>query len=171
MTAVQRQAEDIIQHVDSGTAGGQYLTFMLAGEEYGVEILRVQEIKGWESATPIPNTPDHVLGVLNLRGAVVPIIDLRKRFGLEAGDPTEHTRIIVSNCGSQTYGIVVDAVNEVIRLEASKVEPPPKGVVGIDSTYIQGLVKMEERIMILLDSEGIISQGDQAAIASSSPDQ
>lgn len=175
-TAVANPAENAA--ISAANADGtstdapeQVVSFRLANEEYGLDIMGVQEIILMGKITTIPEVPEYVCGLINLRGKIIPIIDLRKRFGLEAGDPTEHTRIIVFNCGSQTYGIVVDAVNEVIRLEASKVEPPPKGVVGIDSTYIQGLVKMEERIMILLDSEGIISQGDQAAIASSSPDQ
>ena len=84
MTATEAIADQAQVNGDAGDAAGQYLTFLLAGEEYGLEILRVQEIKGWDSATPIPNTPDHVLGVLNLRGAVVPIIDLRKRFNLDS---------------------------------------------------------------------------------------
>lgn len=149
----------------------QIVSFRLAREEYGLDIMGVQEIILLGEITEIPEVPAYVRGLINLRGKIIPIVDLRKRFGLEAGDPTEHTRIIVFNSGGDTFGIVVDAVNEVLRLEPDKIEPPPKGVVGINSAYIKGLVKMEERIMILLDSERIMSSSDQATISNASSDQ
>lgn len=149
----------------------QIVSFRLADEEYGLDIMGVQEIILMGEITEIPEVPDYVRGLINLRGKVIPIVDLRKRFGLAAGESTEHTRIIVFNSGGNTFGIVVDAVNEVLRLEAEQIVPPPKGVIGIDSTYIKGLVKMDARIMILLDAEGIMSITDQAAISTANSEQ
>jgi purine-binding chemotaxis protein CheW len=129
MTAAQQQTEEIASIGSVSDGAGQYLTFMLAGEEYGIEILKVQEIKGWDSATPIPNTPEYVLGVLNLRGAVVPIIDLRKRFQLESIAYGATTVVIVvkmqQDDQERTVGLVVDAVADVYRLEASEIQPAP----------------------------------------------
>src|SRR6202047_2549523 len=117
--------------VDKSAAGTseQYLTFMLAGEEYGVDILRVQEIKGWDKVTRIPHAPEHVLGVINLRGAVVPILDLRRRFGLSASDQLRAPVIIVLNTttarGDVTSGLVVDAVCDVCEIAADSIQPAP----------------------------------------------
>jgi len=108
----------------------QYLTFMLAGEEYGVDILRVQEIKGWDKVTRIPHSPDYVLGVINLRGAVVPIVDLRRRFGLETIEFGPTTVIIVMRVAGarneRTVGVVVDAVSEVLHVPAHTLRPAPE---------------------------------------------
>ncbi len=179
MTAVQRQAEDIIQHVDSGTAGGQYLTFMLAGEEYGVEILRVQEIKGWESATPIPNTPEHILGVLNLRGAVVPIIDLRMSFALDSIEYNATTVVIVVKMlhddQERTVGLVVDAVADVYRLENSEIQPPPDMGGSIETKFVRGLATIDEKMVILLEIDQLIDfsvvENASDATTDQSPDQ
>src|ERR1700732_1218106 len=113
----------------AGESSEQYLTFLLAGEEYGVDILRVQEIKGWDKVTRIPHTPDYVLGVINLRGAVVPILDLRRRFGLEtiAFGPTTVVIVVrvMSGRDERTVGVVVDAVSEVYNVDAAGTKPPP----------------------------------------------
>lgn len=141
-------------------SGGQYLTFMLAGEEYGVEILRVQEIKGWDTATPIPNTPEHVLGVLNLRGEIVPVVDLRKRFKLPSVPYTSTTVVIVvkmNNDGvERTVGLVVDAVADVYRLENNEVQVPPEMGNGIDTEYLNGLATVKDKMVILLDIDRLI---------------
>jgi purine-binding chemotaxis protein CheW len=143
----------------------QYLTFMLAGEEYGVDILRVQEIKGWDKVTRIPHTPDYVLGVINLRGAVVPILDLRRRFGLEtiAFGPT--TVVIVMRVmrgrDERTVGVVVDAVSEVYNLDAADSKPPPDVCGSIDTIFVKALATMEEKMLILLDIDRLI--GDSIA--------
>ena len=155
MTAVQKQVEEITAQTDAGDAAGQYLTFLLAGEEYGVEILRVQEIKGWDSATPIPNTPDHVLGVLNLRGAVVPIIDLRKRFDLESIPYGPTTVVIVvkmiKDDQERTVGLVVDAVSEVYKLETGEIQPAPDMGGTIHTEFVRGLATVEDKMLILLE--------------------
>ncbi|MEM7762597.1 MAG: chemotaxis protein CheW [Pseudomonadota bacterium] len=142
-------------------AGNQYLTFLLAGEEYGVEILRVQEIKGWESATPIPNTPSYVLGVLNLRGAVVPIIDLRKRFDMESVDYGPTTVIIVVKIRAdeteRTVGLVVDGVADVYRLEDETIQPPPNMGNDMKTESIRGLATVEEKMVILLEVDSLMN--------------
>lgn len=161
MTVVQKQAEGDT-HAD-GTSG-QYLTFMLAGEEYGVEILKVQEIKGWDTATPIPNTPDHMLGVLNLRGAVVPIFDLRKRFELDSIPYGETTVVIVVKMQNEdqerTVGLVVDAVSDVYRLESSEIQAAPDMGGAIQTEFVRGLATIEEKMVILLEIDRLIQFDD-----------
>ena len=138
----------------------QYLTFRLAAEEYGVDILRVQEIKGWDKVTRIPHTPDFVLGVINLRGSVVPILDLRRRFGLpptEFGPTTVVIVVRVSHAqGERTVGMVVDAVSEVYNIAAQDTKPPP-GVCGsVDVIFVKGLATLQNKMLILLDIDRLI---------------
>lgn len=176
MSAVQKQVEDIISQGDASGAGGQYLTFMLAGEEYGVEILKVQEIKGWDKATPIPNTPDHILGVLNLRGAVVPIIDLRMRFGLDSIPYGPTTVVIVvkmqHNNQDRTVGLVVDAVADVYRLDSADIQPPPEMGGTINTAFVRGLTTVDDKMVILLEIDYLIDFGDvQAADANESDEE
>jgi purine-binding chemotaxis protein CheW len=138
----------------------QYLTFMLAGEEYGVDILRVQEIKGWDKVTRIPHTPDYVLGVINLRGAVVPILDLRRRFGLEsiAFGPTTVVIVmrVVSGPDERTVGVVVDAVSEVYNVDAADTKPPPDVCGSVDTVFVKALATIEDKMLILLDIDRLI---------------
>ncbi|HWX81860.1 MAG TPA: chemotaxis protein CheW [Steroidobacteraceae bacterium] len=138
----------------------QYLTFMLAGEEYGVDILRVQEIKGWDKVTRIPHTPDYVLGVINLRGAVVPILDLRRRFGLETIVFGPTTVVIVvrvmSGLTERTVGMVVDAVSEVYNVDAADTKPPPDVCGSVDTVFVKALATVEEKMLILLDIDRLI---------------
>ncbi len=161
MTALQKQVDEITSATDEGDAAGQYLTFLLAGEEYGVEILRVQEIKGWDSATPIPNTPEHVLGVLNLRGAIVPIFDLRKCFNLECipYGPTTVVIVvkIVSKNQDHTVGLVVDAVSEVYKLEAGQIQPAPDMGGSIRTEFVRGLATVEDKMLILMEIDEFIN--------------
>lgn len=144
-------------------ADNQYLTFMLSGEEYGVDILTVQELRGWENATPIPNTPSFVLGVINLRGVVVPIVDLRDRFGLECKEygPTTVVIIVKVDAGEKerVMGIVVDAVSEVYDINPSEMQPPPdmEGAISID--FVTGLATMDDKMVILLDINKLINEG------------
>jgi len=160
MTAVREQVDNISSPAVEGNAAGQYLTFLLAGEEYGLEILRVQEIKGWNSATPIPNTPEHVLGVLNLRGAVVPIIDLRKRFDLASIPYGPMTVVIVvrmvNDDQERTVGLVVDAVSEVYKLEASEIQPAPEMGGDISTEFVRGLATVEDKMLILLELDELV---------------
>lgn len=142
----------------------QVVSFRLANEEYGLDIMAVQEIILMGEITAIPEVPDYVRGLINLRGKVIPIIDLRRRFGLGGGETTEHTRIVVVNAAGATFGVVVDAVNEVLRIEAGQIELPPRGIVGLEQAYIKGLVKMNDKIMILLNMECVLSQVEHASL-------
>ncbi len=167
MTAAQRIEDNVTQSGDADEAGGQYLTFILAGEEYGVEILKVQEIKGWDTVTPIPNTPEHVLGVLNLRGAVVPIIDLRKRFSLDSIEYGPTTVVIVvkmmDSDQERTVGLVVDAVADVYRLESSEIQPAPEMGGTIHTDFVRGLATVAEKMVILLEIDSLIDFSDTVA--------
>ncbi len=140
----------------------QYLTFALAGEEYGVDILRVQEVKGWTPVTRLPRLPPFVSGVLNLRGSIVPIIDMRARFGLERTEPGPTTVVIVINVGElaeqQAAGIVVDAVSDVVDVENAEVKPPPRFGTTLDASYIRGLAEVGEKMVMLLDADRLLSQ-------------
>lgn len=148
------------------SAGGQYLTFMLAGEEYGVEILKVQEIKGWNTVTPIPNTPEHMLGVLNLRGSIVPIIDMRSRFNLEEIPYGPTTVVIVvkiedsKQAQARTVGVVVDAVADVYRLEKKDIQEAPQMGYAINTEFVRGLATVESKMVILLDINKLIDFDD-----------
>jgi purine-binding chemotaxis protein CheW len=145
----------------------QYLTFMLAGEEYGVDILRVQEIKGWDKVTRIPHTPDFVLGVINLRGSVVPILDLRRRFGLGAIDFGPTTVVIVVKVAleqdERTVGMVVDAVSEVYDVNVGDTKPPPDVCGGVETIFVQALATMDDKMLILLDIDKLIGNSIDAA--------
>jgi purine-binding chemotaxis protein CheW len=141
-------------------AGEQYLTFMLAGEEYGVDILRVQEIKGWDKVTRIPHTAKFVLGVINLRGAVVPILDLRCRFGLGSSDFGPTTVVIVvravTKSGERTVGMVVDAVSEVYNVDMAASKPPPDVCANADTVFVKALATVGGKMLILLDIDRLI---------------
>ena len=145
------------------TSENQYLTFMLSGEEYGVDILTVQELRGWEDTTPIPNTPSFVLGVINLRGVVVPIVDLRDRFGLERMEYGPTTVVIIVKVEAagkeRVLGIVVDAVSEVYDINKDDMQPPPdmEGSISID--FVTGLATMEDKMVILLDINKLVNEG------------
>lgn len=133
----------------------QYLTFMLAGEEYGVDILSVQEIKGWDSVTPMPNTPEYILGIINLRGTIVPIMDLRKRFKLEAMEfgPTTVVIVVKVEVKDQlrTMGMVVDAVSEVYNVSNRELSPPPDFGCVVDMDFVKSLASIDKKMIILLD--------------------
>jgi purine-binding chemotaxis protein CheW len=138
----------------------QFLTFILAGEEYGVDILRVQEIRGWEDATEIPNTPEYVKGVVNLRGTIVPIIDLRFRFELEQVEYSKTTVVIVmkiygSSC-ERTMGFVVDAVSDVYNVDHEQQKPTPDFGCVVSTEFIKGLATVNEKMIILLDIDHVV---------------
>ncbi len=157
---VQTVANNMIGIADSGGATDQYLTFMLGDEEFGVDILRVQEIKGWEQATAIPNTPEYIRGVMNLRGTVVPIVDLRRRFDLDSADYTATTVVIVlrveGDMADRTMGFVVDAVSEVYNVSPENLQPPPDFGTRVNTQFIRGLAVVEEKMVILLDFDRLI---------------
>jgi purine-binding chemotaxis protein CheW len=140
---------------------GKYLTFTLASEEYGIGILKIREIIGMMPITTVPQTPGFVKGVINLRGKVIPVIDLRLRFGMDAIDYTERTCIIVveieGSAGTVQIGIVVDAVSEVLNVNAEDVEETPTFGAKLNTDYILGMAKMEGGVKILLDIDKVLS--------------
>jgi len=142
----------------------QLVTFRLGKEEFSMDILKVQEIIRHMDLTRVPRTPDFVDGVINLRGRVIPVLDLRKRFGLPADERTNDTRIIVVDVDNRTVGLKVDAVSEVLRLPADTVEPPPSLVTGIESDYIKGVGKLDGRLIILLDVAKILTRTEKDAL-------
>ena len=143
------------------TAAGQYLTFILAGAEYGVDILRVQEIKGWDTATEIPNTPEYIRGVINLRGTIVPIVDLRKRFHMEAvayGNTTVVVVLKVKGAGGEqrTMGFVVDAVSDVYNVTVDQINAAPDFGSSVNTEFVKGLATVEDKMVILLDIDQLV---------------
>ncbi len=146
---------------------GKYLTFMLDNEEYGISILKIKEIIGMMPITTVPQTPAFVKGVINLRGKVIPIVDLRARFGMDTIDYTERTCIIVVEiegpAGMMMIGIVVDAVSEVLNIKAENIEDTPTFGTKLDTDYILGMAKMEGGVKILLDIDRVLT-GDEIAV-------
>ncbi len=143
----------------------QLVTFSIGEEEFGVDILKVQEIIRTMEITKVPRAQDFVEGVINLRGKVIPIIDLRRRFGFTSKEHDKHTRIIVIEINNMIVGFVVDSVSEVLRIPAATVEPPPPVVAGVESEYISGVGKLEDRLLILLDLDKLLSGEDMEALA------
>lgn len=144
----------------AGVGENQYLTFILAGEEYGVDILRVQEIRGWSKVTPIPNTPDYIKGVINLRGTIVPIVDLRSRFALPACEYGPTTVVIVLRvCGQdrqRIMGVIVDAVSDVYDVRAEDLKPAPE-LEGLQSSALLGLATVDKKMVIVLDVDRLLN--------------
>lgn len=142
------------------SALSQFLTFLCAGEEYGVPILCVQEIKGWESVTRVPYTPDYLLGVMNLRGVIVPVIDLRTRFGLAKAAPGASSVVIVVRVhtahGEKTAGVVADAVSEVYSVAGDQIRATPDLGAPIERACVLGLVGVEEKMVMLLDIDKLV---------------
>ena len=152
--------EESVIGLEAGDDTNQFLTFMLAGEEYGVDILRVQEIKGWESSTEIPNTPEYIQGVMNLRGTIVPIVDLRCRFELEKVEYSNTTVVIVlktqSGESEKTIGFVVDAVSDVYNVTDEQLKPSPDFGNAVSTEFVRGLATVDEKMLILLDIDHLI---------------
>jgi purine-binding chemotaxis protein CheW len=136
----------------------QYLTFNLADEYYGVDILKVQEIKGYTTVTRIPNTPNYLKGVLNLRGTIVPIVDLRMKFGMGTTDPTPFTVMVVVNVRNRIMGFMVDAVSDVLDLNAKNIQPPPELGSAVDITFVAGIGNSNDRLVTLLDIDRVLTE-------------
>lgn len=153
----------------SDEMASQYLSFSLANEEYGVDILRVQEIKGWTPVTQIPNAPPFLKGVLNLRGTIVPIVDLRMRFNLEAVEYTPTTVVIVlslvTDGRERTFGVVVDAVSDVLNISPADIRPKPDFGTVVDADFISGLATVDEHMVMLLDIDRLLRVDEITAIA------
>ncbi len=157
MTSMKEQesaASDIIQMV----------SFVIEGEEFGVDILKVQEIIRLVEITRVPNAPSFVEGVINLRGRIIPVIDLRERFSFDPQEADKDTRIIVVELDEKIVGFMVDAVREVIRVDRHVIEPPPDLAIGIDAHYITGVAKLDDRLLIILDLDEVLSADETAAL-------
>ena len=148
--------------VSEGAKGAsrQYLSFFLGGQEYATDILRVQEIKGWDTVTRVPYSPGYILGVINLRGAIVPVLDPRVRFGLESAPFNSATVVIVVRVagarGERIVGLVVDAVSDVYSFSTEDIQPPPEAVGSVDQMFVLGLAKLDDRLVIILDIERLV---------------
>lgn len=142
------------------------VSFRLGSEEYGVDIGQVQEIIRLVAITHVPRAPRFMEGVINLRGQLIPIIDLRTRFGMRRTDSTKQTRIIVTEIGSKKVGIVVDSVSEVLDIPVENVEDAPEMIAGVGTEYIQGVGKMNDRLIIMLDLTMVISENEKSQLAS-----
>jgi len=142
----------------------EYLTFTLGQEEYGVDILKVQEIRGYEAVTKIANAPDFIKGVANLRGTIVPIVDMRIKFNLGEPEYNAFTVVIILNVAGRVVGMVVDSVSDVIELKADQIRPAPDFSSSFDTRYITGLGTVDERMLILVDIERLMSAAGMALI-------
>jgi len=142
----------------------QVVVFSVAGELYGLDISRVQGIIKMPEVTRVPRAAEFVEGVINLRGEIVPIIDLRKRFGLGQQEDSVDTRIINVEMGDHLVGLIVDAVEEVLNIPSDVIEPPPDLVTTVDSAYLRGIAKLEDRLVILLDLDRVLSTAEQQAL-------
>lgn len=144
----------------SGPDRAQFLTFALGDEEYAADILRVQEIRGWSPATPIPNTPSWILGIINLRGSIIPVVDLRERFGLSVPTHGPSTVVIVLRAfddgRERIVGIVVDSVSDVCTVDTAAVQAPPDFGAAVDTRFVRGLVEVSERMLILLEIDELL---------------
>jgi purine-binding chemotaxis protein CheW len=147
-----------------GSASQEFLTFRLGREEYGIEILKVQEIRGWEQPTVIANAPEFIKGVINLRGNIVPIVDMRIKFNLGEANYDQFTVVIILNIAGRVVGMVVDAVSDVIQLAGERIRPAPDFSASFDTKYITGLGTVDDRMLILVDIEKLMSGGDMALI-------
>jgi purine-binding chemotaxis protein CheW len=148
------------------TRGGKYLTFFLAGQEYGLEVLKVQEIIGMTLITPVPRTPEYIRGVINLRGKVIPVIDLRSKLGLASAEQTSETCIIVVEANRLRTGMVVDKVSVVAEISELEIEDVPALVVGAQTEYILGIGKFKGRVQLLVDIDRALADADPAGLAS-----
>jgi purine-binding chemotaxis protein CheW len=165
---METHARTEMNGIEQNSTTNKYLTFVLATEEYAVDILRVQEIKGWSKVTPIPNTPDYIRGVINLRGTIVPIIDLRLRFSLERLDYGQMTVVVVvkvvSGSRERIMGIVVDAVSDVYDVAENEIKPPPDFGSVISMEFIRGLATVNEKMVIILDIDRLLNSGELAIV-------
>jgi purine-binding chemotaxis protein CheW len=149
---------------DAGTAARprEYLTFRLGEEEYGIDILKVQEIRGYEQPTRIANAPSFIKGVVNLRGVIVPIVDLRLKFNLGSAEYNDFTVVIILNLGARVVGIVVDSVSDVMELAPEQIRPAPEVGASVEADFITGLGTLNDRMLILIEIERLMSAADMA---------
>ena len=172
MSTTTQEAPAQGQAVSAGSQTGlaatadsmQLISFMLGEETYGIEITKIREIIRMGQITQVPETPPYIKGLINLRSTVIPVIDLRARFGLAEGEQTDESRIMVLNVGSRMIGIVVDAVSEVLRVSGEQISEAPPTVASQGNEYMTGLVRLEEHLLILLDADKLFGEEEKAAL-------
>jgi purine-binding chemotaxis protein CheW len=146
----------------------EFLTFRLGAESFGIDILKVQEIRGWDEPTAIPNSPAFIKGVINLRGVIVPVLDLRMKFNLPQADYDRFTVVIILNVASRVIGIVVDAVSDVLSLDKEAIRKTPEfASAAFDTRFITGLATLDEQMLVLLDIEKLMTASDMALVDAS----
>ncbi len=150
------------RQIDEGGLAQEYLTFTLGPEEYAIDILKVQEIRGYEKPTTIANAPAFIKGVINLRGTIVPIVDLRIKFEVGKAEYTPFTVVIILNIAERVVGIVVDGVSDVTSLRPDQIRPAPEFAATVDTRYIQGLTTLEERMLIVVDITRLMLSSEMA---------
>jgi purine-binding chemotaxis protein CheW len=162
---LETTTKELNQQIGLAADGSQFLTFNLGEELYGVDILRVQEIKGYTTVTKIPNTPPHIKGVLNLRGTIVPIVELRTKFGMPTIDYTAFTVIIVVVVRDKVMGLVVDSVSDVLNIDKKDIQPPPQFGAKVDVSFLNGIGKSGDKLVTLLDMDRLLAGGDVQELA------
>jgi purine-binding chemotaxis protein CheW len=160
MTSLTTQADNVAYEADSQ----EFLVFSLGSEEYAIDILKVQEIRGYENVTRIANTPSFIKGVTNLRGIIVPIVDLRIKFNLEQVEYDGQTVVIVVNIGERVVGIVVDSVSDVMTLTPDQIKPAPEFGVTLSSEFLSGLGSLEDRMLVLVDIDKLLTSDEMALV-------
>ena len=158
---LETATKELNQQIGLTTDGNQYLTFQLGEELYGVDILRVQEIKGYTTVTKIPNTPPHIKGVLNLRGTIVPIVELRTKFGMSTIDYTLFTVIVVVVVRDRIMGLVVDSVSDVLNIEKKDIQPPPQFGAKVDVSVLTGIGKSGDKLVSLLNVDRLLIESER----------
>jgi purine-binding chemotaxis protein CheW len=161
------EARQVAQHEAARNAvamGGEFLTFRLGAEEYGIDILKVQEIRSYEQPTRIANAPAFIKGVVNLRGVIVPIVDLRLKLSCETAEYNSFTVVIVLNVKGRVVGAVVDSVSDVLALDSDAIKPAPEMSSAIDTGFITGIGSVAERMLILMDIEGLMASEEMGLI-------
>ena len=161
---MQDHAQASPQQADESGMAQEYLTFTLGPEEYAIDILKVQEIRGYEQPTTIANAPAFIKGVINLRGTIVPIVDMRIKFQVGKAEYTPFTVVIILNIGARVVGIVVDGVSDVTSLRPEQIRPAPDFAATVDTKYIQGLGTLDERMLIVVDIARLMLSSDMALV-------
>ena len=164
-TAISTATKESVQQIGIDTDGNQFLTFQLGEELYGVDILRVQEIKSYTTVTKIPNTPSYIKGVLNLRGTIVPIVELRTTFGMETIDYTILTVIIVVVVRDRIMGLVVDSVSDVLNISKKDIQAPPEFGTKVDVSFLNGIAKSGDNLVALLNIDRLLTESEMQKAA------
>ncbi|MGI4855341.1 MAG: chemotaxis protein CheW [Janthinobacterium lividum] len=154
----------LIENTQGDGAANEFLAFTLGGEEYGIDILKVQEIRGYEAVTRIANTPDFIKGVINLRGVIVPIVDMRIKFALGTVEYDHQTVVIILNVAQRVVGMVVDGVSDVLTLTAAQIKPAPEFGSVLNTEYLTGLGTVDDRLLILMDIERLMTSDEMALV-------